>query len=320
MTRTHTLPAGTMALALTNAGITPDTKAPTSITHGVAYFDLLTTLDEVLVHALFRARVLSSMAWALDTAAINAARSIFWDTHKESVENGHIDNFADFLNKMSEMRANENYVEDLGFELGAGRLQSLSLMLKLSQRWHDSAEQAAVGAGIKYTPKTFEQLLASEKAQKVDNLTLTKLNALVDATFEGEDSTPEEIEQARKMVAHQQAERMAAMHASRQLISPAVLRIIAYAEHRDYFVDYKGDPTAAEVAQDMNADTEFWQLPIDLQARLVNNAVSAVDRTVTDLAAYKSITAIEYIGLIKEAKGAKNRLNEVLRSGKFIAH
>lgn len=318
MTRTHTVAPGTMAQALTNAGITEDTVP--AITHGTAYFDLLTTLDDVLVHALFRARVLSSMAWALDTAAINTARSIFWDTHAESTQAGHIDNFADFLNKMSEMRANENYVEDLGFELGAGKLQSLTLMLKLSQKWHDAAQGAAVGAGIKYTPKSFELLLASEKAQQVDALTIAKLNALVDATFDGEDSTPEEIEQAKKLVAAQQSERLAAMHASRQMISPAVLRIIAYAEHRDYFVDYKGDPTAAEVARDMNADTEFWQLPVDAQARLINNAISTIDRTVTDLAGYRSITAIEYIGLIKEAKGAKARLNDVLKSSKFLAH
>lgn len=301
MTRTHTVPAGTMAQALVAAGVTPETASTT--THGVAYFDLLTTLDEVLFHALFRARVLSSMAWAFDTAAINVARSIFWDTHKESTESGHIDNFADFLNKMSEMRANENYIEDLGFELGAGRLQSLTLLLKLSQKWHDTAQSAAMGAGIKYTPKTFEMLLASEKAQQVDALTIAKLDALIEATFEGEDHTPDEIADAKKLVAAQQNERMAAMHASRQMISPAVLRIIAYADYRD-----------------SNDATEFWQLPIELQARLVGNAISSIDRTVTDLASYKSITAIEYIGLIKEAKGAKTRLNDVLRSGKFIAH
>jgi hypothetical protein len=301
MTRTHTVAPGTMAQALTNAGITPDT-AP-AITHGTAYFDLLTTLDDVLVHTLFRARVLSSMAWALDTAAINTARSIFWDTHAESTQAGHIDNFADFLNKMSEMRANENYVEDLGFELGAGKLQSLTLMLKLSQKWHDAAQGAAVGAGIKYTPKSFELMLASEKAQQVDALTIAKLNALVDATFDGEDSTPEEIEQAKKLVAAQQSERLAAMHASRQMISPAVLRIIAYADYRDH-----------------SDATEFWQLPVDAQARLINNAISTIDRTVTDLAGYRSITAIEYISLIKEAKGAKARLNDVLKSSKFIAH
>ena len=288
---------------LANAADEAAKNAATTITHGTAYFDLLHTLDEVLVHSLLRARVLSSMAWALDTAAINAARSVFWDTHKEAAEAGHIDNFAEFLNKMSEMRANENYVEDLGFELGAGKLQSLTLMLKLSQKWHDTAADAAAGAGIKYTPKSFEVLMASEKVQQVDAPTTAKLNALIDMTFEGEEHTAEEIEQARKLVAAQQSERMAAMHASRQMISPAVQRIIAYADYRD-----------------SSDATEFWQLPTDTQARLVSNAISTIDRTLTDLAGYRSITAIEYISLIKEAKGAKARLNDVLKSSKFIAH
>lgn len=300
MTRTHTVPAGTMAQALTNAGIAPESTSTT--THGTAYFDLMDTLNDVLVHALFRARVLSSMAWAFDTAAINTARSVFWDTHQESTQAGHIDNFANFLNKMSEMRANENYVEDLGFELGAGKLQSLSLLIKLARSWHDAAQGAAVAANVKYAPKTVEQLLASEKPQQVDALTIAKLDALVDATFDGEDHTPEEVEEAKKLIAAQQNERMAAMHASRQMITPAVLRIMAYADYHD---------TDA---------TEFWQLPIELQARLINNAISSIDRTITDLASYRSITSIEYIGLIKEAKGAKARLNEVLKSSKFIAH
>lgn len=347
MTRTHTVPTGTMALALINAGIAAPAiptslseaaelntslpiaqqwvkyngefmsrlemqaladeadaaKEPANTVQGTAYFDLLDTLNDVLTHSLLRARVLSSMAWTIDTAAINIARSIFWDTHKEASEVGHIDNFADFLNRMSEMRANENYVEDLGFEIGSGKLQSLSLLLKLSQNWHDTAQGAAVGANIKYAPKSFEQLLASEKAQAIDALTMSKLDALIEATFEGEEHTPEEVEQAKKLVAAQQAERMAAMHASRQMISPAVLRILAYADYRDE-----------------SEASEFWQLPIEVQARLVNNAISALDRTVTDLAAYRSITAFEYIGIIKEAKAAKARLNDVLKSSKFIAH
>ncbi len=298
MTRTHTVPAGTMAQALVAANVIPET----TVTHGVSYFDLIPYLEEALVHAQLRARVLSSMAWALDTAAINTARSIFWDTHKESVENGHIDNFADFLNRMSEMRANENYVEDLGFELGAGRLSQLSLMLKLSQDWHDKAEGAAVAAGIKYTPKSFELLIASEKAQAVDALTLAKLDALVDATLD-DDHTPEELAEYKRLIAQQQSDRMQQMHASRQLVAPAVLRIISFA-------DYRG---AGETS-------EFWQLPIEAQSRLVSSAINTINRVLTDLAGYRQITAIEYIGIIKEGKAAIKRLNETLRSGKFVAH
>jgi len=348
MSRTHTVPTGTMASAFTNAGIAAPV-IPTSlseaaelnaslpivkqwvsyqgqmvtraemevlaneadaaaaenapVSYGTAFFDLFPTLEDLLVHPLLRARVLSSMAWILDTTAINTARSVFWDVHKEASEAGHIDDFADFLNRMAEMRANENYVEDLGFELGAGKLQSLTLLLKLSQKWHDAAQGASVGANIKYVPKSFEMLLASEKAQAVDALTTAKLEALVDAVYEGEAHTAEEVAESKKLLAAQQAERMAQMHATRQKISPAVLRIIAYASYRD--------ESEAE---------EFWQLPIEVQTRLVNNAISAIDRTLTDLAAYKSITAIQYIGLIREAKAAKARLGEVLRSGRFAAH
>lgn len=295
----HAAPAVVQAELPTNAAVLAVAPAVDEVIHGTAFYDLFDSLDEVLVHPMMKARVLSSMAWMLDTSIINTARSVFWDTQASAAEAGHIDNFNDFINAMANMRTNENYVEDLGFELGAGRLQQLSLMLKLSQTWHDKAEQSAVVAGIKYTPKSFEVLITSEKVQTVDVLTKSKLDALIDATFDGEEHTPEEVAAAKAMLLKQQQERMTLMHASKQAVAPAVLRIIAYGGYRDCDL------------------SEFWQLTIESQVRLITAAVRGIDRTMTDLSAYKSITVIEYVGMIKEAKVAQRVLNEVLRSPRY---
>ncbi len=307
--RTHRVAKGSTAAA--HAALPADTSTQLKqdalavankvedVVHGTAFFDIMDTLDTVLVHPLMKARVLSSMAWSMDASIINVARNVFWDTHKEASVNGHIDDFANFINTMADMQANENYVEDLGFELGAGRLQQLSLMLKLSVDWHDKAEQAAVAAGVKYTPKGFEELMASEKVQVLDTLSKAKLDALIEATFEGEEHTPEEIEQAKKMLTAQQQERLQQMHASRQAVAPAVLRIISYGAYRECDA------------------TDFWQLPVDAQARMVTAAIRSIQRTMTDLAGYKAITVIEYVGLIKESKAAERALNDVLKTPRF---
>lgn len=287
--------------AMANAAAADEGKEKT-ITHGVSYFDLSNTLQEVLVHELLKARVLSSMAWSIDTAAINVARNVFWDAHAEATSSGSIDDFNNFVNKMADMRANENYVEDLGFELNAGPLKSLALMLKLSQSWHDAATGAAAAAGIRYTPKTFELLLATEKPQAVRADTVAKLHAAVDAMYEDEDADPAEIADAKAKMVEMQRIRSIDQHDSRQRITPAVLKIIDYA-------GYHG-----------TGEDQFWQLPIDMQARLIGQASSAIDRSLSDLASYSKISQMEYIGIIKEAKAAMRRLNETVKSGKFAAH
>jgi hypothetical protein len=288
--------------AMANAALA-ESKAETTITQGVSYFDLIETLQSLLAHEMLKARVLSSMAWGLDTAAINVARNVFWTAHAEATETGSIDDFNNFVNKFKEMRANENYVEDLGFELNSGPIQSLALMVKLSQGWHDAAMGAAANAGMRYTPKTFEVLLNTEKPQAVKADTIVKLNMIVDSMYEDDaDADPKEIQDAKDRLAEMQRMRAIDQHDSRQRITPAVLRVIDYATYHGSSAD------------------SFWQLPIDLQARLINQAISAIERSITDLAGYSKITAVEYIGIIKEAKAAIKQLNETVKHGKFAAH
>jgi hypothetical protein len=272
--------------------------------HGTSYFDLIEVLNDKLTQPMLRARVLSSMAWMLDMNVINTGRSLFYDVHKEATESGTIDNFADFLSKMCELQAGEAFAEGLGYELNTGRLASLSLMLRLRQTWHDKAESAAANARIKYEPKSFEVLMASEKVQTVDTLTREKLSALVDATYEGENASTEEIAQAQALLLNQQAARNVQIHESRQLVAPAILRIIDNA-------DFHGK--AIESA-------EFWQLALDTQIRLIGAARRAVERTLSDLASYKTITTLEYVGMIKECKAMTRELDAVLTTGKYATH
>lgn len=272
--------------------------------HGVTYFDLMESLSTKLVHPMLRARVMASNAWTLDSSIISTARSIFFDVYKDETEAGHIDNFADFLSKMSELRAGEDFAEGLGYELGAGRMKSLGTMMRVSTEWHDMARAAAANAKIKYDPKSFELLMASEKVQVVDVLTREKLAALIEVEYEDdENSTPEEAEQAKDMLIAQQTARNIQMHASRQMVAPAVLRII---EH----VNLK------HTAEDCN----FWQLPLDMQIRLIGAARRTVDRTLTDLSTYRGISTLDYIGMIREAKAMKKELDTVLATGKFATH
>lgn len=286
---------------------------------GTAYYDLIPELKDLLTTPMLRARVLSSMAWTLDVNIINTARSVFYDTYKDVTETQSIDGMSDFISAMSEMRANENYMEDLGFELNTGRLQSLTMMLHLSREWHDAAESAAVDANMKYSAKTFAELLASEKPQQVDTLSRTKIRALVRAMVLGDEEAefvdqceadnvldqPRYLEllaqltEAETLMIKKQEEDYRQMFEQRQKVSPAVERIIQYGSYRDC------------------DDANFWQLAVDTQYRLIQSASRTVQRVMQDLASYKSIPMVEYLVIIKESKAAIKALNEVLASPKF---
>jgi hypothetical protein len=307
MSKVHSLPAGTLTQALTSAGIPPnaqvDTQAQPETNHGVAFFDIQEMLATDLPHPLMHARTLSSMAWSIDTTILNVARGLFFKAHKESMETNHVDNFNDFISLMSEMRANENYVEDLGFALESSSVQELCTLLSLSQRWHELADDSCRNAKIKYSPKSFEELLKAERPQAIDQLTERKIKALVALTMEGSGSTADELTEFETMVMNQRRAQFESMHETRQKIIPAVLRLIDYAKYHSH-----GD------------STEFWQLSLESQVRLISSTRKTIDRVLTDLSSYRSITELEFIGMIREAKAVAKQLDNVLNTGKFATH
>lgn len=274
--------------------------AKSEVIHGTNFLDLHDIADETLVYPLMKAKVTASMAWMMDTSIVTTARRVFWDTQADGVEGGHIDNFADFLNAIADLQTNENYVEQLGFELNTGRLQSLKIMLQLSAKWHDRARAAAIQNGQTYEPKSFETLLLSEKPAPVKADSIEKMTALAEALAD-EGDTAEDKERLVQMLIKKATNRAIEMHDSHKLIIPAVLKIISIAGYSN-----AGEESA-----------EFWQLPADAQFRFINSMDASIKRTLEDISTYRKVTMIEYAGAIKEAKAACARLKTIAQSEKF---
>lgn len=316
MSKVHSVSTGTMAQAFTTAGVASNDRTEleleSEINRGIAYFDIQEMISTDLPHPLMKARTLSSMAWSIDTTILNVARGLVFKLQKDAkassesadpvapMEVGHIDSYNNLLSCLSKLQDGEASFQEHGLETGP--FQELCTLLAVADKWHGLAKDACISARIAYTPKSFEELLKSEKPQTVTPLTKRKLEAIVELTFEDAGSTAEELAEYKSMTLDRQRNQYESMHETRQKVIPEVLRLI---EHAKYY--------GTNI-------TEFWQLSVENQVRLIASTQKTVDRVLTDLSSYRSITELEFIGMIREAKAFTKQLDNVLNTGKFATH
>lgn len=272
-----------------------------------AFFNPIDLFDSKLTSPVFKARVLGSYAWAIDTTIINKARQVFFKLREEAdVSSRDNDAYNEFINGLSEMNAGDLYAADLGYEQNAGTLRQIAMLLGLSRAAHDRAQSASTVAELAYEQKSFEQLIKDEKPY-IDHALIAEEAHFEASTIMGEamDANPHSAEYqaiydaAVKDALEADSSTAADRVRESQRIRPAVLRVI--------------DSVARLGDTD---DVEFHQLDNALQIQLINrarkigNSVYNQIRTWRSLAGERSMIRIENYHLAKE-------FDAVLSSPKF---
>ncbi len=293
---THTLARGSLAQSLSTIKDDIKTVQPTII--GTNYFDLREFLQDKLPTQQLRGRVLSSMAWRIDTQIIGLARSLFYKLYEDNVETGTIDAFNEFINAVAKQEGSEQNTYNVGFE-NSGPFKTMVALLNSSHYWHDAAADV-IGVNI-YKHKSLAQLLADEKPQPISVLTTEKMVALAKAVSDGDD---ERANITAKLLIQKEAQRNEQSHAGRQKIMPAIMRIIDAASNKSPMSDISDEPG-------------FYTFPIAVQQQLIEFAGKAIEMGLTQLASYSSISTLEYASIIAEALAAQRALKTVLASPKF---
>ena len=249
--KTHTLPANPVISEM----------LPTTMPAHHNYFDPIDTLeDHLALHPQLHSRVLNSAAWMIDMACINAARNIVFTRYAESELAAETeDRFGTFCQGIAEVLAHESFyntTEDTPES-------TLATLISMSHYWHDCAARAYSANNQDYAPKSFDELLLSEKPRMADAGTRANYEAIAKAEARGD-----EAKYKRFMDAFLEADRLAAMQRSdnnRKLIP--VLSI-----------------TLATVSRHARADARFDELPIDTQRKLTTQILRSFDRVKLDLA------------------------------------
>jgi hypothetical protein len=297
----------TIAQALQDAHIIADTGAkliPVQSTY--AHFDPIDVIENIK-HPMLKAMVLGSMEWSVKTACINIARDVFYKVRASMADTDNaIDDFNEYINTIAELKANEQYNTDLGFEENTGALTQLAMLTTIGRKWYDYADTAHGAAKLAFKTKTYSELIASEKVRTLDSEAVINIEALAEfASRRGSkeisaEKLAERAKRTQEAIANKIKFSYAAQHATRQLVAPAVINIIGMAEYR-----------ATE-------DVEFWQLALEAQERLISSTVKAIERNVETLATWRGITTIEYASqIMPDAFAAIDDLEAVLASPKF---
>lgn len=285
--------------ALHDAHITADTSAKEKpVVSPYNFFDPLDAIEAVQ-HPLLKAMILSSATWYIDTLCINKARDIFYRVRETVEADGGIDEFNEFISAIAEIKGNEQYSEEQGFEQNAGAMQELALLTGIRLHWHDVSDTAAGAAKIKNEVKSFEQLIASEKVRTVDDETRSNLEAC--AAFAARGASPERAKLIAEQLEKEQAARFAHQHKQRQLVAPAVINIITLAEYRR-----AGDESA-----------QFHQLALDTQRRLIAGVRAAVMRAMNTLATWRLPVGEYATSVLPDGYACVDELDAVLTSPKF---
>ena len=276
MTKTHLVPTGTMAAAL--SAVLPKIS-------GTTYFDPTDTLEDHLgMQPQTHSRVMNSMAWMLDNSCISQARTILFNRFKE-VDPNEVKDFNAFCQDISENLSHESLYETESDE------QTLAIMLSVRNHWHDAAARAAHANDTDYKSKSLRQLMEEEKPREANIGTRTNFQQLA------KDEAGDDIEKAKRLY---ESYVLGAKLASEQQVDN----------------NKKLMTTILEVLRTVKRyapeEARFDQLPLTVQRRLTQFTVTLIERTRVEMASRLASQPIAF-GRMREATlQTINALNKVL--------
>lgn len=250
------------------------------------YFCVLDTLeDNIGQHAGLHSRVVNSMAWMLDAAAINQARVILfarWN-EDERTQEATFDAFC--------MEIAENLDHDSLYTGEPSNEQTLAQLLALRQQWHDAAQSAAAADNRDYVPKSLSEMMLAEKPRTASVGARTNFIKMAALAANGDEALEKRMYES--MVLADAATSASRAEGNRQLM-PTILEVLR---------------AAARYAP---SETRFDHLPERIQHRLTKAAIGVVERTMLDMAKRMGSEPLEFARLAEAAYKCTAALNAIL--------
>ena len=274
MSKSHIIPAGTMATAFAAAQV--------AAVSNYNYFDPIDFLDDTIKSPALKERVLSYMAWKIDMTIINAARNLFWESYKDSNDDIAID-FEEFI-------VGFRGVVDQASTFGSGAALTLVKMLSMRSTWHAYASASSVHMNRDYKERELSDMIIQDD-KRIVALDTTKIKISADDASYGDPVMAAELFKRDVAVAHKKE---ADRRETRLKLRPCVLATL--------------DAAMAYGCESAN----FWELDLELQAQLTRAAIAAVESAKKQLSTTASITTYDYRDIIVDAREVSAKLAEVI--------
>jgi len=235
------------------------------------YFDPIDMLEDHLgARPAAYSRLMNSASWMLDMACINAARNIVFTRYAESELDAQTENrFGTFCQGIAEMLSHDSF-----YECDEDTPEkTLATLLGLSRNWHDAAAAAYASDNKDYNPKSFDELLLSEKPRMADAGTRSNYEMIAKVQARGD-----AIKEAHLFKCLIEADRLSAM--SRSDDNKKLIPVLSI--------------TLSTAGRYAPADARFDQLPMHNQRLLTQAVLKSFDRIQIDLAKALKGQTIEF--------------------------
>lgn len=286
-----------------------------------AYFDVQDAIHDYLECTSARQRLLSNILYGLRYRIVGTAKQIFYGMNAAARGVGHIDNFNEFLCDLDTAENSASYAEQLGYaEFGTG-MHKLKALLSTFDQWRRAAYADAESLGMtKYQASDLRE--AIYEAPQLDNDALAK--ALIMPRLELEEVYGKNAMDRIHNLVMQMQPRPAdvseeAFEVYKEIVTNVRKKVAA--EHEDdikHAIDIA--PYVERIIDEAGRvpeDVSFHQLPLDLQAALIESVDRAATKIPDQLSKDRRVSTTDMAIACVALRKLRARLNEVLRDPRF---
>lgn len=265
---------------------------------GTALFDVQDLIQDQIVANHARLVLRRNILWAVNARIIGTLRDVLIGMGKTAVETGTIDNWNEFISGLSASEDSWQYAEDLGYAHYGSQMSKARALISVAQTWYDHATRDAKACRQKLDAPSIVEMMSS--VQEMDGAVADKLAIAVRLQMEGE-FTDEEIAESEAFA----RKKAVADHLRRQAMNKEQAPIL----ERLYHVALEG------ISRD--DPVQFYQLPLEAQASLVESVIRSAKKLPQQLAKMSSVDVIELSMAVPQLKRLTKKLDEILASEKF---
>lgn len=254
------------------------------------FYDPQEHISELIATPSLLASIRNSMAWYLDNQYVKVVRDMYWATYEEAQKLDNIDGMAEFINACKERDFMTYVLTQQGFD-DRGGPAVIRLLARLRHEWHDAV-------GSQEPTPDLEDLLAAEKPMRLSSLSAAKLRTLATAIADGDKEMEETV---MADLTKREELRSQLMFEQRAKFAPAMLQI-------ERFV----------LATDISTEEAFfYNLPLPMRKRLVQNTVSIIQNAMMRLATDRKVDVLEYAAMSMEGTRAMKAIKAILAQPLF---
>ena len=259
-------------------------------------FDVQDKIQDVVVANHARLVLRRNILWSINARIIGALRDVVFGMRESSLQGGGIDSWNDWLADLADSEVNAEYAEGLGYAQYGSGMNKVRALISVAQAWYDAADRDARATRTKLDAPSILEMMSMPTP--FDQSVADKMALAVRLQME-DDSTEEEILAAEKFA----VDKCKQDHLDRQALNKELGPIL-----EKLYVQAKS--TAREAV-------EFWQLPYDQQAGLIEAVVRSAKKLPVQLAKMRGVDLVEMALAVPQLKKLEKALLVTLQDNRF---